>query len=200
MSFLYPLFLAGITAISLPIILHMIRRHTRKRIMFSSLMFLRTTVPRFKNRSRIENLPLLILRCIALCLLAFIFSRPFFVRQVEGEQAPTRRRTVLLIDTSASMRRAGMWTRAVNAARSVLEDSEPIDRFCVISFDNDTDTMIGFESWGEMEPDRRVATILEEISGLSPSWTSTNLGNALITAAEAIEDDDINDRRQIGAE
>ena len=64
MSFLYPLFLAGITAISLPIILHLIRRHTRKRVTFSSLMFLRTTVPRFKNRSRLENLPLLILRCI----------------------------------------------------------------------------------------------------------------------------------------
>ena len=198
MNFLYPLFLAGITAISLPIILHMIRRHTRKRVTFSSLMFLRTTIPRFKNRSRIENLPLLILRCIALFLLAFVFSRPFFIRPVEGEQVPTGRRTVLLIDKSASMRRAGFWTQAINEARSVLEDFEPTDRLCVISFDNNADALIGFEAWSEMEPDRRVATITEEISGLSPSWASTNLGNALITAAEAIEDDDINDRQQIG--
>jgi hypothetical protein len=198
MNFLYPLFLAGITAISLPIILHMIRRHTRKKITFSSLMFLRTTVPRFKNRSRIENLPLLILRCIILCLLAFMFSRPFFIRPVEGEQAPTGRRTVLLIDTSASMRRGGMWTQAVGEARSILEDSEPIDRLCVISFDNDAETLIGFEAFGELEPDRRVPAIMKEISGLSPSWASTNLGNALITAAEAIEDDEINDRQQIG--
>lgn len=50
MSFLYPLFLAGFAAVGLPIILHMIRRHTRKRVTFSSLMFLRTTLPRFKNR------------------------------------------------------------------------------------------------------------------------------------------------------
>ncbi len=198
MNFLYPLFLAGITAISLPIILHMIRRHTRKRVTFSSLMFLRTTIPRFKNRSRIENLPLLILRCIILCLLAFVFSRPFFIRSVEGEQAPVGRRMVLLIDTSASMRRTGMWTQAVGEARSVLEDSEPMGRFCVISFDNDTDALIGFEAWSELEPDRRVPTIIEEISGLSPSWASTNLGNALITAAEAIEDDDINDKQQFG--
>jgi hypothetical protein len=198
MNFLYPLFLAGIAAISLPIILHMIRRHTRKRVTFSSLMFLRTTIPRFKNRSRIENLPLLILRCIILCLLAFMFSRPFFIHPVEGKQAPMGRRTVLLIDTSASMRRAGMWTRAVDEARSVLDNSEPMDRLCVISFDNDTDTLIGFEAWSELEPDRRIPTIIEEISGLSPSWASTNLGNALITAAEAIEDDEINDRQQFG--
>ena len=102
MSFLYPLFLAGITAISLPIILHMIRRHTRKRVTFSSLMFLRTTVPRFKNRSRLENLPLLILRCLILVLLALAFSRPFFLKPVEGEPNPVGRRVVLLIDTSAS--------------------------------------------------------------------------------------------------
>jgi len=194
MNFLYPLFLAGITAISLPIILHMIRRHTRKKVTFSSLMFLRTTIPRFKNRSRIENLPLLILRCIILCLLALVFSRPFFIRSVEDEQVPTGIRTVMLIDTSASMRRTGMWTQAVGEARSLLEELEPLDRLCVISFDNDTDTLTGFEAWSELEPGRRVPMIIEEISGLSPSWASTNLGNALITAAEAIEDDEINDQ------
>jgi len=196
MNFLFPLFLAGVTAISLPIILHMIRRHTRKRVTFSSLMFLRTTVPRFKNRSRIENLPLLILRCIILCLLAFAFSRPFLTRPVEGNLIPVGRRTVLLIDTSASMRRAGIWTQTVSEARSVLENLEPIDRLCVISFDKNTNTLTGFEAWSEMEPDQRVPTIIGEISGLSPSWAPTNLGNALITAAEAIEDDEINDQQQ----
>ncbi len=51
MSFLYPLFLAGIAAIGVPIVLHLIRRHTRNRVTFSSLMFLRTTLPRFTSRS-----------------------------------------------------------------------------------------------------------------------------------------------------
>ena len=196
MSFLYPLFLAGITAISLPIILHMIRRHTRKRVTFSSLMFLRTTVPRFKNRSRLENLPLLILRCLILCLLALAFSRPFFLKPLEGEPNPVGRRIVLLIDTSASMRRTGIWTQAVSEARSILNDLDPTDRMSVISFDQNTSTLIGFEGWSELEPGRRVATVIEEISGLSPTWSSTNLGNALVTAAEVIEDDEINDRGQ----
>jgi hypothetical protein len=198
MNFLYPLFLAGIAAISLPIILHMIRRHTRKRVTFSSLMFLHTTVPRFKNRSRIENLPLLILRCIILCLLAFMFSRPFFIRPLEGESRPTGRQTVLLIDTSTSMRQADMWTQAVREAGSVVENLEPMDRLCVISFDDDTSTLIGFEAFSELKQERRIATIKEEISVLSPSWASTNLGNALITAAEAIEDDEINDQQNLG--
>ena len=77
MSFLYPLFLAGIAAVAAPILLHMIRRHTRNRVTFSSLMFLRTTAPRFRSRSRLEHIALLVLRCIILCLLAFAFARPF---------------------------------------------------------------------------------------------------------------------------
>ena len=196
MSFLYPLFLAGIAAVALPIILHMIRRQTRKRVTFSSLMFLRTTVPRFKNRSHLENLPLLILRCIILCLLAFAFSRPFFPREEGNKQIPLAKRGVLLIDTSASMRRTGMWNQAINEAQSVLKDMNRTDRVCVMSFDQGTETLIGFEQWDAMDSARRSAVADEQISNLSPGWAATNLGDALVTAAEAIEDDEVNDEQQ----
>ena len=196
MSFLYPLFLAGIAAVGLPIVLHMIRRHTRKRVTFSSLMFLRTTIPRFKNRSRLENLLLLILRCIILCLLAFGFSRPFFPREAAESRVRLGRRIVLLVDTSASMRRAGMWDRAISEARSVLEVVSQADRVCVMSFDANTKTLIGFEQWVALEPSQRASITIEEISKLSPGWALTNLGNALVSAAESIEDDEVNDGQQ----
>ena len=123
MSFLYPLFLAGIAAIGLPILLHMVRRHTRQRVTFSSLMFLRTTLPRLRNRSRVEHLLLLILRCLALCLLALAFARPFFNRPAAKDPSKPGldRRVVLLVDTSASLRRTGMWEQAIREARAVLE-------------------------------------------------------------------------------
>ena len=194
MSFLYPLFLAGIAAISLPIILHMIRRHTRKRITFSSLMFLRTTIPRFKNRSRPENLLLLTLRCLIICLLAIAFSRPFFEKPGQDTAAGMGRRVVLLIDTSASMNREDLWQQATNQAQSVLSDLRPTDRLCVMSFGKNTSTLVGFETWNELEQAQRVPVVKEEISKLSPTWTSTNLANALISAAEAIDDDEINDK------
>ncbi len=198
MNFLFPIFFVGITAISLPIILHMIRRHTRKRVIFSSLMFLRTTMPRFRNRSRPENLLLLILRCIIICLLAFAFTRPFFKKPIETLPINQGKRTVVLIDTSASMRRAGIWDRVVNQAQSALEEIQPTDRACVITFDQDTNTIIGFESWSELEPNQRNPAVIKEISNLSPGWSSTNLGNALVTAAEAIEDDEVSTQQPIG--
>jgi hypothetical protein len=195
-SFLYPLFLAGIAAISVPIVLHLIRRHTRNRVTFSSLMFLRTTLPRFTSRSRLQNLPLLALRCIILCLLAFAFSRPFFSRPAAEQQVRPGRRIVLLIDTSASMRRVGMWAQAISEAQSALADVSRTDRVCVVSFDQNARTLIGFEQWRSLEPTQRVPVTIEQISELSPNWSGTDLGQALVAAAEAIEDDEINDGQQ----
>ena len=194
MNFLYPLFFAGILAVSLPIILHMIRRHTRKRITFSSLMFLRTTIPRFKNRSKPENLLLLILRCLIICLLALAFARPFIEKPAESTTESLGKRVVLLIDTSASMHRENLWTQAIEQAQSALEELEPTDRLCLMSFDKNTQTIMDFDAWSELEPDQREAIVVEQMSELSPTWSSTNLGNALLTAAEAIEDDEINDK------
>ncbi len=196
MSFLYPLFLAGIAAIGIPIILHLIRRQTRKRIAFSSLMFLRTTMPRFKSRSRLENVLLLILRCVIVCLLAFAFARPFLPRPTEQEQAARARRIALLVDTSASMRRAGMWSQTVSEARSVLQELSPADRACVMSFDQGTRTLVGFDQWQTLDPARRASMVAEQISKLSPGWASTDVGNALVTAAEAVEDDEAGDGQQ----
>lgn len=196
MSFLFPLFLAGIAAVGIPIVLHMIRRHTRKRVTFSSLMFLHTTVPRFKNRSRIENLMLLILRCLIVCLLAFGFARPFFSQQIENPKTFSGSRIVLLIDTSASMRRAELWDQAVSQAQSILKEMNPTDRLCVMNFDQGTQTLIGFEQWAALDPVRRASIIDEQISTLSPGWARTDLGQALVAAAETIEDDEVNDKLQ----
>jgi hypothetical protein len=196
MSFLYPLFLAGIAAVVVPIMLHLIRRHTRQRVAFSSLMFLHATMPRFKSRSRLEHIPLLILRCLIVCLLVFAFARPFLSRPAAVNEVHSGRRIVLLIDTSASMRRQGAWTQAVDEAKSILTNAGPADRLCVMSFDRVTRTLVGFEQWQAMDPAQRATVVAGELSQLSPSWASTDLGHALVAAAEAIEDDEVNDGQQ----
>lgn len=196
MSFLYPLLLAGITAVALPIVLHMIRRHTRKRVTFSSLMFLRTTAPRLRNRSRLEHIPLLILRCLILCLLAFAFARPFLAKPIAATRIQPGRRIVLLLDTSASMRRAGVWDQALVQTRTVLDDAGPADRVCVMTFDRDTQTLVDFEQWSTMDLSQRSAVAMRNLAEVSPGWGPTNLGQALVTAAETLEDDEINDAQQ----
>ncbi|MCH7916457.1 MAG: BatA domain-containing protein [Planctomycetes bacterium] len=193
MSFLFPLFLAGAAAVGVPILLHLIRRSTRTRVTFSTLMFLRPTPPRFQRRSRLENLPLLLLRCLVVCLLAFAFARPFFPGSLPQRSLRQGRQIVLLIDTSGSMRRADLWTQALEAAQVELEQATPEDRVCVMSFDQTTQTLIGFEEWNQLEADQRLPAVAEHLKELRPSWRGTHLGQALVIAAETLEDDDVDD-------
>src|SRR5438034_9978312 len=120
MSLLAPLFLFGALAVSLPIIFHLIRRTTREKVPFSSLMFLLPSPPRLTRRSRIEHILLLLLRCLVLCLLALGFSRPFIKKALPPAPPAAARRILLLVDTSASMRRANLWADARKNAEPIL--------------------------------------------------------------------------------
>ena len=78
MSFLNPLLLFGIGAITVPILVHLIMRRQVKRVVWAAMRFLQASVQRNEKRMRIENLLLLLVRCLLVALLAFALARPAF--------------------------------------------------------------------------------------------------------------------------
>ena len=75
-------------------------------------MFLRADPPKVTRKSRLEDILLLLVRCALLAVMALAFSRPFMRNTVTaGHDATIGQRIVLLIDTSASMQRAGIWEK-----------------------------------------------------------------------------------------
>ena len=122
MNFLAPLFLFGALAVAGPVIFHLIRRTTRDKQRFGSLMFLSPTPPRLTKRSRIDNWLLMLLRMAALALLALAFARPFFrAATLPTSSGEGGDRTVVLLDTSSSLRRDGMWEAAKTKASNAVE-------------------------------------------------------------------------------
>src|SRR2546422_9771777 len=120
MSFLAPLFLFGVLAVAAPIVFHLIRRTSREKMPFSSLMFLQPTPPRVTRSSKLENILLLLLRCLVLCLLALGFARPFFQKPVAADNSSGQgQRLALLVDASASMRRDSLWSDARAKAEQI---------------------------------------------------------------------------------
>ncbi|MEX2216206.1 MAG: BatA domain-containing protein [Phycisphaeraceae bacterium] len=190
MSFLAPLFLAGIAAVSLPILFHLIRRTPKGRMNFSSLMFLTPSPPRVTSRSRLEHWLLLLLRVLAVILLALAFARPFLWDQaaVEAEQPGAARRVVVLIDTSASMSREDLWSRAVILLKDTAKDLKPTDTLGVFAFDRSVQRLLTFEAWTAAPPGQRLALVDEAIANLKPTQRGTNLGEALVAAADALNE------------
>ena len=62
MSFLAPLFFAGLAAIAVPILVHLIQRERKNVVEFPSLMFIRQIPYQSVERRRIHNWLLLLMR------------------------------------------------------------------------------------------------------------------------------------------
>ena len=191
MSFLTPLFLLGGLALAGPIIFHLIRRTTRERTVFSSLMFLLPTPPRLSKRSRLEHWLLLLLRCLALGLLALGFSRPFFKQTpLDDPTAVPPKRIVVLVDVSASMRRTGLWAAARERVGAALAKVSAADQVALYTFDRVATPLVPFEEWNRTPATDRAALTNARLAAVSPGWAGTQLGNALITAAEVLAEND----------
>src|SRR5687768_3002590 len=148
MDFLAPLFLAGAAAVALPIIFHLIRKTTNEKTIFSSLMFLLPTPPKVTRRSRLDNILLLLLRCGVLCLLALGFARPYLLRPGAADTpSGPGKKVVVLVDTSASMRRDNLWAQARERVDDVLQRLSPGDEMTLVAFDDRATEVLSADEW-----------------------------------------------------
>lgn len=189
MSVLAPLFLLGAAAVLGPLIYHLVRRTTRERQQFSSLLFLQSSPPRLAQRQRIEHWWLLLLRCTALLLLALGFARPFFPVSgpVTAASEPARA-VVLLIDNSASMRRAGLWSQLRTKAEAALRSLAPADRAEVMVFGTAPRAIFSSSDWTKVAPEARAAAALDRLAVEAPGFEGTNLGVALVAALDRLSE------------
>ncbi len=193
MNFLSPWFLLGVAAVIGPILFHLIRRVVRERMLFSSLMFLNPTPARVTRRGKLDNLLLLFLRCLCLLLLALGFARPFFgTDDVMPRPNSEERQIILLVDTSASMQREGLWTRARALAEKYLAKTLPGDQVAIVTFDRQPRTLVSFSEWSEWSADQRAAMAQQRLAATSPGWMGTHLGLGLTSAAELFVNDSTN--------
>jgi len=124
MSFLNPGLLAGIAGIASPIIIHLLAKKQIKRVVWAAMRFLKVTVDRNKRKMNIEDILLLVLRCLILALLAFALARPSLreggIGLPGGDEA-----AILLVDNSGSMSTSdgavSRFEKAQKAAGQILD-------------------------------------------------------------------------------
>jgi hypothetical protein len=180
MSFLAPALLAGLLAIVIPIVVHLVQRERRTVMAFPSLMFLRRIPNQSVRRRAIRHWPLLALRILAFVLIAMAFARPF-LRGGGVSVAATAgsREVVILLDRSASMGYGGHWVRAQEAARRAVRSLGSGDRASVAFFAADVE--IGSRA------DGGPAALLAAIDRAKPGPGLTRYGPALRAAAGLLD-------------
>lgn len=103
LSFTLPAFLFGLTALAIPIALHLMNRAIPLRIVFPSTRFIRRAQLPREGRRQLRDMLLLLLRLLLLTFIVLTFSRPVWQRGLPPNASDEEAETVFLIDVSASL-------------------------------------------------------------------------------------------------
>lgn len=134
MSFLEPLFLAGLLATAIPLVIHLINRRKATHQPFPAMRLLlesnRKEAPSIKARHWL----LLALRVLIVAALAFALAKPYIL-SAQGTTAAERlpSAVVLVVDDSASMQYGDWWKRAESAFARQMRELRPWDEVALIT-------------------------------------------------------------------
>ena len=103
MAFLNPLFLFGLLAAGIPLIIHLWNRRRVVTIDFSSLMFLTAAHRENARRFQLRQLLILFLRMLIVALIALALARPFLTLGLPIASVRAKTDLVIVLDNSYSM-------------------------------------------------------------------------------------------------
>ena len=177
MSFLNPFFLLGLAALAAPVLVHLVRRTRARQVEFPALYFVRQVPQRTIRRRTLRDLLLLALRCLALLLVVFAFARPYFTSAGRAAEREGTRSTVVVLDASLSMRRAGLFEEAKRRADALVGETAPDERVALVSFGE------GYEVVSPFTVDKKA--VRAALAGLQVGYEATDYEQAL-RGAEAL--------------
>ncbi|MFV0500420.1 MAG: BatA domain-containing protein [Bacteroidales bacterium] len=117
MQFLNPLFLFGLLAISIPIIIHLFNFRRYKKLEFSSIKYLKQVLLETKKQKKVRNLLLLLFRILSILFLVLLFSYPYIRKQDSNLLSKAKNSVVVFIDNSFSMQNNSSQGSALDQAK-----------------------------------------------------------------------------------
>lgn len=138
MQFVYPAFLFALSAIAIPIIIHLFHFRRFKKVYFTNVKFLKEVKEESASRSKLRNLLVLLMRILAIAFLVFAFAQPFIPNKntavKNGQKAVS-----LYVDNSYSMDAQAsdvpLLEKAKQRAREIVNAYDIGDEFQVITCD-----------------------------------------------------------------
>jgi hypothetical protein len=138
MSFTYPAFLIALSAIAIPIIIHLFNFRKFKTVYFSNVRFLKEVKQETQAKSKLKHLLVLAARILAITFLVLAFAQPFI--PVENKKVVTGDKAIsIFIDNSFSMdavnKNGTLFDEAKKRASEIVSAYKPTDRFQLLTND-----------------------------------------------------------------
>ena len=137
MNFLFPTFLIGLSAIAIPIIIHLFNFRKYKKVYFTNVQFLKELKQESDSKSKLKEWLILAMRILAIACLVFAFAQPFIpgkTKAVQGEKAIS-----IYIDNSFSMestnKKGTLLENAKEYATEIVNTFNANDKFQLLTND-----------------------------------------------------------------
>ncbi len=164
---------AGALAVASPVIIHLLNKRRFKIVTWAAMEFLLEANKKNRRRVQLENLIVLLLRCLAMLLLGLLLARPFLPSGLSELLQNTQRfERIVVLDDSVSMMATEPdgtpWQSAIEGVNSLVRqmaDSQTDDSLTLILTSRpESPVMIA-----EAVTAETVDSVLLELEGLRPS-------------------------------
>jgi len=137
MTFLNGIMLLGLAAVAIPVIIHILNRRRAQVVDWGAMQFLAESLASRSRRILLEDILLMLLRCLVLALLAFALARPFLkTGRLLAGAADDAQDVAIVLDGSLSMTLdpdgKSNFQRALDEAHQVVQACRSGDAVSVI--------------------------------------------------------------------
>lgn len=139
MTFLHPLFLIALSALAIPVIIHLFNFRKYKKIWFTNVRFIADIRQESKKRSQLRHLLILIMRLLAIACLVLAFAQPFIPSPLQKKKQAGKQAVSIYVDNSFSMEALASNGRLIDIAKAraqeIADAFRPSDIFQLITCD-----------------------------------------------------------------
>jgi len=185
MSFLNPSILIALSAVSIPILIHLLNLRKLRKVEFSTLMFLKEIQKSKMRRIKLKQILLLLLRIFTIIFLVLSFARPVYEGYAGNSDARARSTVLIFIDDSFSMNardNRGLYLdHAKESVKKILESHKESDEMYLIPSSKITfkEKLILFDNFKE---------ILDSLNKLKYSLKPASISEMLNLSNEMLGD------------
>lgn len=183
MTLLTPaLAIAGLCAVAIPILIHLLMRQRRKPIEFAAMRFLIEAFRKHKRRLQLEQMLLLAARCLILGLLGFALARPLLKGASVIESGGARTITIVIDNGLASAAlgddQQPALRRHIDEAVEIVRSLGPGDTVSVVSAARPAKALLS-------PPSSDHAAVINLLQDLAPRQSPSDLAGAMAFVREA---------------
>jgi len=139
MQFVNPLYLFGLLAIAIPVIIHLFNFRRFRKVYFTNVRFLQELKQQTQKQSQLRHLLILAMRILAIAALVLAFAQPYIPFREAQSKMASRNAVSIFVDNSFSMEAVGpggtLLDESKQKAREIISAYKSTDLFQLLTCD-----------------------------------------------------------------